>query len=270
MEHKFLFIIVSFQFVISSLFCQEIRCRIKSDFQEDSTYIRIIETTITEDSVVNLIFILPVEEYKNQYEYGTGIEECKKIADSDSMLRNTIFIQPDYIRMPWYGNHPSNSEIRQLDYTIEVISHIKLKYSYSDKRIMTYLLGFSKSGWGCMNIMIRYPSFIDGILLWDSPLSTVWNKNWRMEEVFGNEEHFMKNYYLMRPNAIDFEKLENKKIVIGGYDYFESQSEAFLQLLDQHGVNYVQDNSISYPHKWNKDWIYKLLLYCNLVTRSDK
>jgi len=91
-----------------------------------------------------------------------------------------------------------------------------------------------------------------------------------MEEVFGNEEHFMKNYYLMRPNAIDFEKLENKKIVIGGYDYFESQSEAFLQLLDQHGVNYVQDNSISYPHKWNKDWIYKLLLYCNLVTRSDK
>ena len=268
MKQKILLIIFLLQFLITSIFCQEIRIKIKSDYQEDSTIIRIVGTEITDDSVLNLVFVLPVEEYKKDYRYGVGIDECQKLIDNNFVSKNVVFIQPDYVRIPWYGNHISNKEIRQLDYTLEVIKYIKTKYSYLDKKIKVFLLGFSKSGWGAMNILISHAYLIDGILIWDAPLSTRGIEKWGMQQIFGNEDNFNKNYFLLRENGIKHEALKNKIIIIGGYDYFEDSSIEFLDLLDENEIEYFHDNTLSYPHKWDKNWIYKLLTYCNLILKT--
>lgn len=261
-NHKIQLILTFFQLLNVSIFCQDIRVKIKSDYQEDSSYLRIINSTITEDSNFNLVFVLPVEAFKENYKYRSGIDECKKLIDSYKISNNVVFIQPDYIRIPWYGNHISNKSIWQLDFTVDLIKSYRLKYS--NKKFKVYLLGFSKSGWGSMNILIKYPELIDGILIWDAPLSTKWNEKWGMHYSFGNEENFMNNYYLMRENGIEFERLKNKKIVIGGYDLFEKQTKDFLIRLDENDIKYIYDDNLRTKHEWNKDWILRLLYYIHL------
>lgn len=267
MKQKSIILVILSHLIISSLHCQEIRMKIKSDYQEDSTYLRIINTTITEDSDLNLIFILPVEQYKENYKYGNGFDECKKLIDNDKISNNVVFIQQDYINTPWYGNHDSNKKVWQLEYTIELIKNICLRYG--NKNLKVYLLGFSKSGFGSINILIKYPELIDGIMIWDAPLSTKWNENWRMQDSFGSEHNFMRDYCLMRKTRIEFENLINKEIIIAGYDLFEAQSKDFLKRLDENGIKYIYDNTIKYKHEWNKDWIYRILLHCDSLIKDD-
>ena len=257
---------------MTSVFCQEISIKIKSDYQEDSTTIRMVRTEITDDSilnlVLNLVFVLPVEESKKYYRYGIGIDECKKLIDSSFIADNVVFIQPDYVRIPWYGNHVSNKEIWQLDYTIEVIKNAKTKYSNSDKNVRVFLVGFSKSGWGAMNILMSHSYLIDGVLIWDAPLSARRIDKWGMQQIFGDQDYFNRNYYLLRENGINTEELKNKKIVIGGYANFEDSSTEFLDLLDKNEIQYFHDSTLNYPHKWDKNWVYELLTYCNLTLKT--
>lgn len=240
--------------------------RIKSDYEEDSTYLRIISTTITEDSDLNLIFVLPVEASKENYKFGNGFDECKKLIDCNKISNNVIFIQPDYNRIPWYGNHNSNRLIWQLEYTVDLIKNYRSRYI--DKNLKVYLLGFSKSGFGSMNLILKYPELINGVIIWDAPLSTKWNVKWGMEDSFGTESNFMNHYYLMRENGIDYKVLKNKLLIIGGFDLFENQTIDFLKILDENGIKYIYDNTIKFKHEWNKDWIYRLFLYCDFLIKG--
>lgn len=253
------------QLLMAALPGQEVSVKIKSPYQEDSTLIRRVSTEMTDDSVVQLVFVLPVEASKTQYTYGVGIEECQQLISRNRVVQNVVFIQPDYTRVPWYGNHISNEEVRQLDYTRELITNTKAEYEASGKKVRVFLLGFSKSGWGSMHILLEYPRLIEGILIWDAPLSTRWNEKWGMQQVFGNEENFMENHYLLRASDRKYEALKNKTIVIGGYDYFESSSTRFLTQLEENGIPYFHDNTLKYPHKWDSRWIARLLSYCKLT-----
>jgi hypothetical protein len=232
---------------------------IKSDYQEDSTRISIVHDVLHDDSVLNLVFVLPVEAHKEKYQYGNGIDECRKLLDSNRVATNVVFIQPDYIRVPWYVNHVSNPEVRQEHYTLEVIDLMKARYAAAAPKVRVFLLGFSKSGWGAMHLLVKHPEAIDGIFIWDAPLATAWNEHWGMRAAFGSEAHFEENYYFMREKDLSYEELKNKRIVVGGYDFFEELSRDFLALLDEKGIAYVHNPTLEYAHRWDRNWIQALL-----------
>lgn len=266
MRQKYFILFAVFQVVVSTSCCQETMIRIKSNYEEDSIDLRIVNTPITEDSILNLIFILPVEALKEKYKYGSGLDECKKLIDSNKISKNIIFIQPDYSQVPWYGNYDNNSNRGQMQYTVDLINAFQQKYNHKVTRV--YLLGFSKSGFGSMNLIIKYPELIEGIMIWDAPLSTTWNEKWGMLCSFGTEENFIKNYFLMRDNGIDFKVLKNKLLIIGGFDLFKIQTEDFLKRLDDNGVKYIWNSRMKFKHEWNKDWIYGLMLHSGFIIEN--
>lgn len=252
-----------FQMTIFALYGQSRVIRIKSAYQEDSTAIRIVSTAMQDTALVRLVFVLPVEEAKTRYKYGSGIEECQKLIEEGRVAENVVFIQPDYVRMPWYGNHPADTSTWQLSYTKELIG--QMKAVHSGKRIAVYLLGFSKSGWGSMSLLLHHPELIDGIMVWDAPLAANWNEKWGMQQVFDNQVHFMANYHLMRYAKDELKVLHGKTIIIGGYDLFEKESTAFLKLLDSKGIHYLHTPDLHYKHEWNKEWISQLLFQGGLL-----
>ena len=235
------------------------KVEILSDFQEDSTLIRTIRTGLSKDSVVNIVFILPVEKQKVQYTYGVGIEEAKKLIDLNLINNNVIFIQPEFCRTPWYGNHPTNPQIGQLNYLNDVIKNITS--GYQEYNLKTYLLGFSKSGWGSMSLILNPQNNIDGIFIWDAPLMTKYNPDWDMDEVFENEKYFNESYYLPSKLTENHDIPKSKFIVLGGYDLFRNQSIEFIEKMKLYGVNFIHLDTLNYHHEWNKDWIYSLLKY---------
>lgn len=242
------------------------KVEIQSEFQEDSTLIRTIRTGLSKDSIVYIIFILPVEKQKVQYTYGLGIEEAKKLIDLNLIKNNVIFIQPEFYRTPWYGNHPTNPKIGQLNYLNDVIKSITS--GYQDYKLKIYLLGFSKSGWGSMSLLLNPQNNIDGIFIWDAPLTTKYNPGWDMDEVFETEKYFNESYYLPTKLTENHQILDGKSIVIGGYDLFRNQSTEFIGLMKIYGVNFIHIDTLNYQHEWNKDWIYSLLTYQPGITRN--
>ena len=244
------------------------KVEIQSEFQEDSTLIRTIRTGLSKDSIVYIIFILPVEKQKVQYTYGVGIEEVKKLIDLNLINNNVIFIQPEFCRTPWYGNHPTNPKISQLNYLNEVIKNITSEYQeYNHK---TYLLGFSKSGWGSMSLLLSPQNNMDGIFIWDAPLTTKYNPDWDMDEVFETEKYFNQSYYLPTKLTENHKISEGKSIVIGGYNLFRNQSLEFIEKMKLYGVNFIHVDTLNYQHEWNKDWIYSLLTNKPGITRIYK
>jgi len=132
-----------------------------------------------------------------------------------------------------------------LNYLNDVIKNITS--GYQEYNLKTYLLGFSKSGWGSMSLILNPQNNIDGIFIWDAPLMTKYNPDWDMDEVFENEKYFNECY-----------------------DLFGNQSIEFIEKMKLYGVNFIHLDTLNYHHEWNKDWIYSLLTYQPGITRDNK
>ena len=229
---------------------------IKSKYQPDSTKIHILETYLSKDKPLHLVFVLPVEKQKTKYKFGSGFAEFKKLNASHKLKNNVVIIQPDFTHTPWFCNHPTDSTNQQEAYTLECINLIKEKYKDYTQKV--YCVGFSKSGWGSMSLVMKYPQLIDGIFVWDAPLATDWNEKWHMSEGVGTKNHFMENYaFANRTNEI--KNLKRKTIVVGGYDLFKDLSTQFVQQLRGSGVYLKHLSNIDYPHVWSQDWMYTIL-----------
>ncbi len=149
-----------------------------------------------------------------------------ELADSNLIRNDIVFVQPGFVRIPWYGDHPDNRQISQEKYLIDVISQVSMIFQNYHKNI--YLLGFSKSGWGSMSVLLNYPDIIDGIFIWDTPFCTGFNQDWGMNQIFRDEKYFNSNYILTDRIGKSATELKEKIIAIGGYDMFLKRQRSSL------------------------------------------
>lgn len=82
-----------------------------------------------------------------------------------------------------------------------------------------------------------------------------------MRESFGDKEHFTAHYMLPEILKTHYSNAKDKKIVIAGYDLFENESRAFVRLLREYNIPVIHDSTMSYQHRWNREWIMQLLGY---------
>ena len=264
MEKCIMILLISF---ITFALNAQILCRegellyniVRSIYQEDSTKVITLQTRSSGSDSLRIIFILPVEEEKETYIFGSGIQEILELANSNLLKQDLVFVQPGFSRIPWYGDHPENIRIWQEKYLIDVINQVSLSFKNEHKKI--YLLGFSKSGWGSMSVLLHYPHIIDGIFIWDTPFCTGFNKDWSMDQVFRDRNYFKSNYLLPRRIDKAARDLKDKIIAIGGYELFLKDTKTLLKLMDEKKIRYFYNPALQYKHEWNKEWIYSLFQY---------
>ena len=242
--------------------------KVKSRFQDDSTHILTIQTKITGPDSISIIFLLPVEEQKEVQKFGSGIKEVRDLIDSKSISENVVFVQPEFTTIPWYGDHPADTQTCQEKYLIQVINQATL--AFPDHKLKLYLLGFSKSGWGSMSFLLNFPHLIDGVFIWDAPLSAEFKKEWGMDQVFRDKEYFDAHYRLTNRIFNSAVLIRNKTIIIGGFDLFKNQTDTFLKFMDANKIHYHYNPSLTYKHEWNKEWILTLLRYKYGIVRNLK
>jgi hypothetical protein len=241
--------------------------RVKSIYQEDSTTVITIRTKFSGSDSLTIVFVLPVEEQKEICRFGSGIQEIRELIDSNLISNNIVFVQPGFTRIPWYGDHPDNVQISQEKYIIDLISQVSITFHNYLKQV--YLLGFSKSGWGSMSILLNNPHIIDGVFTWDTPFYAEFNKDWGMDQVFRDRNYFNRNYLLTkRIGKTAARDLKSSIIVIGGYNMFRTETEIFLKLMDTNKINYYYNPDLIYNHEWNKEWIYELFRYKKGILRE--
>lgn len=217
-----------------------------------------LKRALRTSEALKIIYILPVQTIPTP-SFGDGITEVKEIIDSGVINDNIVFIQPTFTVTPWYANHPTNQSIQQEVDMIDFFDYINLKYGVFPQ-IETYLLGYSKSGYGAMLLALKHPNYVNGVLVWDAPLGLNSFITTDMSQVFGTLENLQDNYQLNDILTTNNSNLVGKDILIGGYNLWETLSVNFINDLTNYtSINYTHNENLDYPHKWNDAWILQML-----------
>jgi hypothetical protein len=228
---------------------------LKSDYQSDATKLRVLPPD--NGQIDALLLVLPVEPGLGT-QWGDPMAIAKK-----ANLHNKhklLIVMPTFVQTPWFGDHPAKAGVRQESHlTQAILKAIDQLYApkAGDQR-RRLLLGFSKSGWGAVSLLVRYPALFESAAAWDAPLMVDKISEYKMADVFGTKTYFTENYYLpdqLRQQGPALEK--RARIALMGHAFFGDQMKRAHQLMNELKIPHYQSDSASTEHKWDEAWMSK-------------
>jgi hypothetical protein len=119
------------------------------------------------DNPHSFLYALPVEPGLSQSTYGSGLDELRKL-DVQNQYNATI-VEPIFPIYPWYADSATDATINFETFTATLLP------AWVDSNLATsgteenLLIGFSKSGYGGLDLLFKHPDVFDAIAAWDFP-----------------------------------------------------------------------------------------------------
>lgn len=232
-----------------------------------------------------VLYVLPVAGEGG--EHGNSLEVIRSLGLHDR--HDLICVAPQFARMqqqpraltmPWYGNHATDPRMRYEDHLIKVVlPAVESRYRTIPGRAGRLLLGFSKSGWGAVCLLLGHGGTFEAAASFDAPLMFAGGQfgAWGTDQTYGTADQMEANCptTLLRRHAADFRA--RPRLVIAGKKSFgtlndrraahpyegPSHTEAFHDLAGSLGVQHVYalngPHSTLLPgfpeHSWNATWM---------------
>jgi S-formylglutathione hydrolase FrmB len=232
--------------------------QLESKFQAGPALVEILQPDKVEASrKYPVLYILPVGGPNG--EFGDGLAEAKKLDIANQY--GIICVQPFFTKVPWYGNHATDSQIQQERYVVEVLvpyidSHLPTSATSEGR----WLIGFSKSGWGAFTLMARHPDVFGYAAAWDAPFMIQGDpssKDWGpmgIKSVFGTPDALRA----FLPTRLVAERAsgisDGKRLVIGPGKAWLGQVRRFHELLEKSAVPHVYRDDAVFAHRWDSGW----------------
>src|SRR5262249_48642432 len=115
----------------------------------------------------SFLYALPVEAGLAQSTYGSGLDELRQLNVQN--LYNSTIIEPIFPIESWYADNASNPTIDFETFTATLLPawvDSSLATSGTEKNL---LIGFSKSGYGALDLLFKHSSVFDAVAAWDFP-----------------------------------------------------------------------------------------------------
>lgn len=244
--------------------------RVRSPRQAGETLIRVLTPTELPDAKrCRVVYVLPVEAGEER-RYGDGLEEVARLGLQNST--RMIFVAPTFSHLPWYADHPTDQTIQQESYfTKDVVPFVDANYPTTEKAEDRFLLGFSKSGCGAFQLLLRHPAVFGKAVAWDAPLMMDAPGKYGSGPIYGTAENFARYQLteLVRQRADDLKGAP--RLMHIGFGNFRSEHEAFERHLMQLNVPHIYVDGPQRKHIWESGWVEPavrlLTLHTNPVAR---
>ena len=227
---------------------------VTSPFQAASTRIRVLLPDKLDRSKLYLVvYVLPVEKL-DENRYGDGLLEVRRL-DLHNQYQ-AIFVAPTFSHLPWYADHPTRPEIRQETYLLQVVlPFIEKTYPARAAAAGRLLLGFSKSGWGALSLLLRHGDAFGKAAAWDAPLMKDKPNQFGMADIFGTQENFSKYQIstLLEKQAAHFQ--HGKRLILLGYGSFRKQHEDLHALMERLKIDHEYQDGPERKHIWESGWL---------------
>jgi pimeloyl-ACP methyl ester carboxylesterase len=165
------------------------------------------------------------------------------------------FVKPNFGSTPWYADHPLDLSKRQESHFLEcVMPFVNRTQPVVKTKQGTFLVGFSKSGWGAFSLALRHPSLFAGIAVWDAPLMQAKPDRWDMATIFGSKENFERyriETLLKEVSRSPFDM----RIVLLGYSWFRGDVIDAHHLMDSLSIQHVFRDGPKRQHRWDSGWL---------------
>ena len=230
------------------------RFSLRSEYQPGALFVDVLTPDIVPPhSYLRVVYVLPVEPL-GQHRYGDALEVIEHL-DLQNKYQ-VIFVAPEFAQMPWYADHPSDPMRRQESYLLRTV------VPFVDERLPVrrdlsgrLLLGFSKSGWGALSLLLRHPEVFGSAASWDAPLSKLTPDAFNMMDIFGTQENFdhycISNLIRERGRFVG----RNHLLVLLGYGLFQHDVSATHALMMDLGIPHIYSNDHWRKHAWDSGWV---------------
>lgn len=227
---------------------------VQSPYQAGETQIRILlPDEIDATAKYSVVYVLPVEA-KNEHRYGDGLLEIKQ-RDLHNKHR-AIFVAPTFSHLPWYADHPNDPEIRQETYFLRVVvPFIDKTYPVLAEAKGRHLLGFSKSGWGAWNLLLRHCNTFGKASAWDAPLMMERLGKYGTTGILATQENFDRHRVDDLLGAHASELQDRSRLVLTGYDNFREHHQRARELLNELKIPHIYRDGPQRKHDWHSGWV---------------
>ena len=236
---------------------------IKSPFQASKTSLRVlVPDGLNDNKRYPTLFILPVHE-DGVFKHGDGLKELYALDVHDR--HQVICVAPSFSSKPWYADHDMISTKRDESHFLRtVIPYIESHYPVKKDDNSRYLIGFSKSGWGAISLLLRHPGKFHKIVAWDpgirmdmGPVGAIEDHESNINERFGSRENF-ENY---RPSKLLIKQGKNlgpdPRLFYFNCDGVKRTSGGarLHNLMVREGIPHRYVMESLREHRWDSGWI---------------
>ncbi len=228
---------------------------IESPYQPEAVPIEILAPDILDPArAYPVLYILPVAPGVTS-RWGSGIQEAAKAGVANRY--GVICVAPAFSATPWFADHPTDPALRQESHFIKVvIPWVEANYSVARTRAGRLLLGFSKSGFGAVMLLLRHPDLFERAVAWDAPLGKTAPDQFKMIEVFGTAENFSAYSIprLLEQHAVALKGGPPRIYLMPDREGDHKMDDVKVQLerLEiPHGIEYTT----GLEHRWDSGWV---------------
>jgi len=237
-------------------------------FEVDSAYLGrpckvevLLPDKIEPGKTYRTLYALPVGgEWTPEQPWGHPLTELRKIDAANRY--QLICVSMEFDTVPWYGQHATDPTKRHAQYIKNVVvPMIEERFATTGEPADRLLLGFSKSGWGAVSLLLRNPDFFGKACAWDAPLMmTEQDLKWGSRTHFGTPEAAAPYVPVTaaKANAAEFTN-GPKRFVLLGKSNFGPHVRKFHELLSDLQVPHHYNNSLKVKHHWESGWMRQAL-----------
>ena len=172
--------------------------QLQSPYQQKETSLRVLlPDELRAGKRYRVLFVLPVHE-DGLFKNGDGLVEVHKLNVHNT--HQLICVAPAFSTKPWFADHDQNpAKLDESHLLKTVIPFLETNYPVRTDRKARLLIGFSKSGWGAMTLLLRHPDTFYKAVGWDpgiridmGPFRNDEDREKRIRSNFGSDENFEK------------------------------------------------------------------------------
>jgi S-formylglutathione hydrolase FrmB len=204
----------------------------------------------------NFLYVLPVDAGTTS-PYGDGLETLRALDAQDRY--NLTIVEPSFEFSPWYADNPNDAK---LDYETFMTNNLVpwvAKHLATTGHEQNWLIGFSKSGLGAQDLILRHPDLFTLAASWDFPADMTSYDQYGSSsaDCYGTEQNFQDNYRLT-PAFVNAHKtpfVHHNRLWIGGYSAFKSAVSDYDALLTSDGIAHMTEKPQAAAHSWGSGWV---------------
>ena len=222
----------------------------------DQTTLRVLRPTHPAAGVAhNFLYALPVEAGESTT-YGDPISTLAALDAQDQY--NLTIVVPSFELPPWYADSATDATKHYETFMAsELQPWVKANLSTTGNE-QHWLLGFSKSGIGGEDLILKHPDVFTLVASWDFPADmSTYSQYGDSTYNYGTDANFQANYRLTQA-FVDARKAPftaNNRIWIGGYNIFQADVVDYNALLTSEGIAHTLGAMQSVAHRWDSGWV---------------
>ena len=239
--------------------------RVESPYQAGPTQVRVLgPDRIASGRRYPAVYVLPVEPLDGS-RYGDGLREVKRRDLANK--HQAFFVAPTFSDWPWYADHPTDRKLRQETHFLAAVTpSVESRYPVEAKAEGRLLLGFSKSGWGAMSLLLRHPEVFGKAAAFDAPLMQDKPDRFGMNAIFATDENFQKYRLADLLEKREAGLREDPRLILLGYGNFREDHRRMHRRMQELGIAHRYRDGPARTHDWHSGWVEEAV---ELLLRRD-